>query len=230
MAPNLPSFLVLTLPVLAVVLSFATLLLFPGLRVRSHRLLLSFSGAFLLGITLFELFPEVFRAYEVRQTGVFIALGILLQIVLEFFSRGAEHGHVHQTEAHSGFSPMLFLSLGIHAVLEGIPLAHNPEVVWAISIHKIPIALIFGSFLLSSGKNLFHSGLVIGLFALMTPLGAFLGDLSGLQMVYPYLLAMVIGMMLHVSTIILFESSKNHTVNLKRFAVIVLGMFLAYLL
>ena len=230
MIPNLPSFLVFTLPAFAVVLSFVVLLLFPGLRVRSHRLLLSFSGAFLLGITLFELFPEVFREYEVRQTGVFIAVGILLQIVLEFFSRGAEHGHVHQTEAHSGFSAMLFLSLGIHALLEGIPLAHNPEVVWAISIHKIPIALIFGSFLLSSGKNMLQSGLVIGLFALMTPLGAILGNLTVLQTVYPYLLALVIGMMLHVSTIILFESSKNHRVNLKRFAVIVLGMFLAYLL
>jgi zinc transporter ZupT len=75
-----------------------------------------------------------------------------------------------------------------------------------------------------------QSGLVIGLFALMTPLGAILGNLTVLQTVYPYLLALVIGMMLHVSTIILFESSKNHRVNLKRFAVIVLGMFLAYLL
>jgi zinc transporter ZupT len=230
MTPSLPSFLVLTLPAVAVFLSFVVLILFPGLRVQSHRLLLSFSGAFLLGITLFELFPEVFAEIKGRQTGVFIALGILLQIVLEFFSRGAEHGHIHHKADQSGFSGMLFLSLGIHAFLEGIPLVQNPDVVWGISIHKIPVALIFGSFLLSSGRAPIQSWGIIAVFALMTPLGAVFGNLPVLQQVYPYLLALVIGMILHVSTIILFESSKDHAVNLKRFGVIVLGMFLAYLL
>lgn len=168
--------------------------------------------------------------FEVRQTGVFIALGILLQIVLEFFSRGAEHGHLHHNDDRSGFSGMLFLSLGIHAFLEGIPLAENPDVVWGISIHKIPIALIFGSFLLSSGRTRLESWIIVVVFALLTPLGTVFGNLSALQQVYPYLLALVIGMILHVSTIILFESSKDHTVNLKRFGVIVLGMVLAYFL
>ena len=230
MTPNQPSFLVLTLPALAVVLSFVVLILFPALRLRSHRLLLSFSGAFLLGITLFELVPEVYRDFEMRQAGVFIALGILLQIVLEFFSRGAEHGHLHHKKEQSGISGMLFLSLGIHAFLEGIPLVQNPDVVWGISIHKIPVALIFGSFLLGSGKTPTQSWVVVVIFALMTPLGAIFGNLTMLQNIYPYLLALVIGMILHVSTIILFESSKDHAVNLKRFGVIVLGMVLAYLL
>lgn len=230
MTPSPSSFLVLTLPALAVFLSFVVLILFPGLRVRSHRLLLSFSGAFLLGITLFELFPQVYKEFDVRQTGVFIALGILLQIVLEFFSRGAEHGHMHHNTGQTGFSTMLFISLGIHAFLEGIPLVQNPDVVWAISIHKIPVALIFGSFLLNSGKTRLQSWGIISVFALMTPLGAICGNLSFLQQVYPYLLALVIGMILHVSTIILFESSKDHSVNLKRFGVIVLGMVLAYFL
>jgi hypothetical protein len=47
---------------------------------------------------------------------------------------------------------------------------------------------------------------------------------------YTYLLALVIGMILHVSTIILFESSREHAVNLRKLAAIVLGMVLAYLL
>jgi zinc transporter ZupT len=230
MTTGLPPFLVLTLPAFAVLLSFAALILFPGLRVQSHRLLLSFSGAFLLGITLFELFPTVFVKYEIRETGVFIALGILLQIFLEFFSRGAEHGHVHRSADNSGFSTMLFLSLGLHAFLEGIPLVQNTDIAWGISIHKIPVALIFGSFLLSSGRTPLQNWIIMAVFALMTPLGALFGNISALQQVYPYMLALAIGMMLHVSTIILFESSKDHKVNLKRFAVIALGMFLAYLL
>ncbi len=230
MIPNQSSLLTLALPALAVVLSFAVLVLFPGLKLRSHRLLLSFSGAFLLGITLFELFPEVYGEFEVSQSGVFIAVGILLQIILEFFSRGAEHGHLHPNEESSGVSRLLFLSLGIHAFLEGIPLVHNPDVALGIAIHKIPVALIFGGFLLDSGKTRLQSWAIVVLFALMTPLGVLFGNLSVLQKSYPYLLALVIGMILHVSTIILFESSKNHTVNLQRFGVIVLGMILAYLL
>ncbi len=230
MTPNLSPFAVLSIPALAVLLSFAALILFPGIRVKSHRLLLSFSGAFLLGITLFELLPQVFSGFRGRQAGVFIAIGILTQIVLEYFSRGAEHGHVHHKGDGAGFSVMLFLSLGIHAFLEGIPLVQNTDVVWAISLHKIPVALIFGSFLLASPLSRAQSWGIIVLFALMTPLGSIFGNLSALQQVYPYLLALVIGMILHVSTTILFESSKNHSVNLRRLGAIVVGMILAYLL
>jgi zinc transporter ZupT len=230
MTPNLSSIAALIIPALAVLLSFVVLLLFPGIRVKSHRLLLSFSGAFLLGITLFELLPQVFVEYQGRQTGVFIAIGILLQIVLEFFSRGAEHGHVHHKGDGTGFSALLFLSLGIHAFLEGIPLVHNPDVAWAIAFHKIPVALIFGSFLLGTPLSRSRSWGIMAIFALMTPLGTLLGNLPALQQAYPYLLALVIGMILHVSTTILFESSKDHSVNLKRLGVIILGMILAYLL
>ena len=70
----------------------------------------------------------------------------------------------------------------------------------------------------------------MGLFSLMTPLGAWLGSLQVLQDSYPVLLGLVIGMILHVSTIILFESSRDHAVNLKRLGVILLGMLLAYLM
>ena len=114
----------LLLPALAVLLCFMVLLRFPSLRIGDHRLLLSFSGAFLLGITLFELLPEVFNGQNQKQTGVFIALGILLQIVLESFSKGAEHGHRHGSPKGNRFPLMLFISLGLHAFLEGIP----PEV------------------------------------------------------------------------------------------------------
>ena len=220
----------LLLPALAVLLSFLLLQGFPNLRIRDHRLLLSFSGAFLLGVTLFELLPDVFSRNNSREVGVFIALGLLLQITLEFFSRGAEHGHKHHNDLHGSFPLLLFLSLGLHAFLEGIPLSGNQPVVWAISVHKIPVALILGSFLLDSGLTRLNSWLFIGLFALMTPLGAWIGALPEVQNVYEYLLALVIGMILHVSTIILFESSRDHAVNLKRFGVIVLGLLLAYFL
>lgn len=222
--------LALILPALAVLLSFLFLLGFPSLRLRDHRLLLSFSGAFLLGITLFELFPEVFSEGPGRQAGVFIALGILLQIVLESFSKGAEHGHRHGHAVSGGFPLMLFVSLGLHAFLEGIPLAFNKPVIWGIAIHKVPVALILGGFLIDSGLSRSKIWVFMGAFALLTPLGAWMGSLGILQEVYGYLLALVIGMILHVSTIILFESSRDHAHNFRKLGVILLGLVLAYFL
>ena len=48
------------------------------------KLLLSFSGAFLLALTLFDLLPEVYHHVEAKLTGLYIMCGILLQIILEF--------------------------------------------------------------------------------------------------------------------------------------------------
>ncbi|MEJ2585578.1 MAG: ZIP family metal transporter [Robiginitalea sp.] len=220
----------LVLPALAVLLSFVVLLAFPSLRIRDYRLLLSFSGAFLLGITLFELLPEVFNGHKEKQTGVFIALGILLQIILESFSKGAEHGHMHGDPRESRLPLMLLVSLGLHAFLEGIPLASNQPAIWGIAIHKIPVALILGSFFIQSGLSKATIWFFIGAFAIMTPLGTWTGALPILRETYDYLLALVIGMILHVSTIILFESSRNHAHNIRKLGVIILGLVLAYFL
>ncbi len=230
MIPSLPFSLALLLPALAVLLSFVVLLAFPALRIRDHRLLLSFSGAFLLGITLFELLPQVFSNHQNKEVGVYIALGILLQIILESFSKGAEHGHQHGSPPENRFPLLLFVSLGLHAFLEGIPLASNQAVIWGIAVHKIPVALILGSFLIESGLSRYSTWFFMVAFALMTPMGTWLGALPLLQGIYGYLLALVIGMILHVSTIILFESSRNHAHNLRKLGVILLGLILAYFL
>ena len=58
------------------------------------QLLLSFSGAYLLSVTVLHLLPEVFSKGE-EYMGLFILLGIVIQTGLEYLSKGAEHGHVH---------------------------------------------------------------------------------------------------------------------------------------
>ena len=210
-------------------MSFAGLLGWRQSRALSFGLLLSFSGAFLLGLTLFELLPQAYSLADPRVTGAFIALGILLQLVLEYFSKGAEHGHVH--DLTEGQFPWLLLgSLSLHAFLEGIPLEQNRHFLWGIIIHKIPVALILGAFLLRSRLPLGAAWLFIGFFSLMTPLGGLLGGSSLVASAYPYLLALVIGVVLHVATVILFESSEGHSLPWRKLAVIVLGMLLAYLL
>ncbi len=193
-------------------------------------MLLAFSGAFLLSLTLFELLPEAYAHLDPRIAGICIAGGILLQIVLEFFSKGAEHGHVHGSAKQHVFPWPLFLSLCLHAFLEGIPLEHNQHFLWGVVVHKTPVALILGSFLLASQLNRRSVWLFMILFAAMTPLGAIAGGLAAIQQIYPYLMALVIGIVLHVATVILFESSEGHAVNLRKLAVIIAGMILAFLL
>ena len=102
------------------------------------KLILSFSGAFLLGITVFELFPEIFSTGS-KQLSLYVMGGILFQIVLEYFSKGTEHGHYHP----SGSNILtLWLSLSIHALIEGMPLSNQKELTYGIIIHKIPIGMI----------------------------------------------------------------------------------------
>jgi zinc transporter ZupT len=193
--------------------------------------LLAFSGAYLLSITILHLFPEVY--IEVNPNiGLFILLGLLLQLVLDFFSKGAEHGHIH-VEKDIVFPWALFISLNIHAFLEGIPLAHSHRheyLLWAIVIHNIPISIILGTFFVSSKISKKNAVLFLVLFSLMTPLGSLAGEYVQILTHYKTeITAIIIGIFLHISTIILFETSKDHKFNLLKFVAILVGMVVAYL-
>ena len=65
----------------------------------------------------------------------------------------------------------------------------------------------------------------------MTPLGSYLATLDfWTESLKNSINALVVGVLLHVSTTILFESSKNHQFNATKFAVILLGIAIAYIL
>ena len=114
-------------PILAVLFGVLIVLLVSKSKPLNLKLFLAFSGAFLLSTTIFELLPEVYSHLETKKIGVYIMGGILLQILLEFYSKGAEHGHLHHNESKNIFPWFLFISLGIHAFFEGFPLKdhHN---------------------------------------------------------------------------------------------------------
>ena len=138
------------LPILAVVLGIGLAFASKYQKTINTKLLLSFSGAFLLALTLFDLLPEVYEHLEVKLTGLFIMIGILLQIILEFFSKGAEHGHVHIHKNKTAFPWLLFISLCIHSFLEGFPIHEHNDMVYGVLIHKIPIAALITTFLIQS--------------------------------------------------------------------------------
>ncbi|MGC1514018.1 MAG: ZIP family metal transporter [Maribacter sp.] len=217
------------LPVLAVLASFAFVYLVKPEKNEYFKLLLAFSGAFLLALTIFEMLPEVYNSANVKTIGVFIMLGILFQIFLEFFSKGAEHGHVHISQDSRTFPWLLFISLCIHSLLEGLPIHTNETIIYGILIHKIPIAIILSIFLLGSNIKIIHAATFMFFFSLMTPLGTFLANTVEVLTTYAsYLNAVVIGIFLHISTVILFESSEGHKFNLRKLLVIIFGISIAY--
>ncbi|MDV7187494.1 ZIP family metal transporter [Lutibacter sp. TH_r2] len=195
------------------------------------QLLLGFSGAYLLSITILHLIPEVYTANN-DSVGLFILLGLLMQLILDFFSKGAEHGHIH-IETENVFPWALFLSLCAHAFMEGLPLtnhSHHEHLLWAIVIHKVPVAIILGTFFVNSKFPKKMSILFLVLFSLMSPLGTFAGEKIPFLINYKTeISAIIIGIFLHISTVILFESSKEHKFNLLKFLAILVGMFIAYL-
>ena len=225
---DFPSAIIYIIPILAVWAGFGFVWLTKPKNNDNIKLLLAFSGAFLLSLTFFELLPDVYNGNNPKIIALFILGGILLQVFLEFFSKGAEHGHMHFHLKENQFPALLFLSLSIHALVEGVPIHENDAILYGIIIHKIPIAIILSIFLINSKMKLPTVLLFVGAFSLMTPLGSYISTSPWIAN-YRYLLtALAIGVFFHISTIILFESAQGHAFNLRKLVVIVLGIGIAY--
>ena len=206
------------------------------------KLLIAFSGAYLLSITALHLLPEVFTGDDRgAYFGSFVLVGFFIQVMLEYLSGGIEHGHAH-THRSAGLPVGLMIGLCLHAFLEGMPLgggdaghshhghshSHGLEpLLMGIVLHKYPVAMVFLAMLLNSGLAKAKAFGLLAVFAAMAPLGTLL---SGVEMVGQYnreSLAIVIGIFLHVSTTILFESSEGHRFNAYKMMAIAAGLALS---
>jgi zinc and cadmium transporter len=207
------------------------------------KLFLAFSGAFLFSITVLSLIPEIYHQGG-KYTGVFVLLGFFFQIILEQFSKGIEHGHlhVHPHTARIRIPYEVFAGLGLHSFLEGMPLGGNifesgevqNSLLFGIVLHEMPAAFALASILKFSGLSRQKIYLLLIFYACMAPAGAALsGTLVNMQgfseEIFSYLMAMVIGTFLHISTTILFENSENHRFSRYKVVAIVLGTALAML-
>ncbi|KEY19697.1 ZIP family metal transporter [Kaistella antarctica] len=203
---------------------------FFGDREKFAKNLLIVSAGFLITICLNEVFPEVY-AGEDQNIGLWVIGGVLLQMLLENLTKGFEHGHFHHHTEGKHILPLaLMIGLFIHAFLEGIPLA-NEEVVLTpyltgILVHNIPISFILGAFLVKNKKFSPSAFLIISIFALASPLGLILGKYFNPNLEV-YFLALVGGIFLHISSVIIFESNKNHNVDWRKIGYVMLGVLLA---
>lgn len=202
-----------------------------GSRQKLAKHLLIISAGFMITICLTEIFPVIFSNHE-KNLGLWVIGGVLLQMLLENMTKGFEHGHYHHHSEKSILPVALVIGMFLHAFLEGIPLANETEVFSAylqgIVIHNIPISFILGTFLFQHRQYQASSWIVISLFAIASPLGILIGGYFDPEWT-PYFLAVVGGIFLHISSVIIFESNKNHNTDWVKMGMVLMGVIIAML-
>ena len=214
--------------------------------------------SFVLSLICIHILPELF-ANTAPNLGIYLLVGFLIQIILELFSRGVEHGHVHGHEHnHEGGLEItnkviytLFFGLCVHAFIEGIPLfileeAHHnghthssqgvdPSVFfWAIVSHKVPVAIVLMLFFISAKIKKSTTLILFFTFAFMSPLGGLLGtflqDQNWFDSLSVNLLAITSGMLLHITTLLIFEEYHNNKDKVKNIFLIIGGILLGLII
>ena len=204
---------------------------------RHVKLLNAFTGAYLLSLTLLHLLPELYHTAVPVAAGHDLAIGALIlggfftQVALDFISMGVEHGHAHPL--HGRMPGGMVAGLCLHALMEAMALG-NPQthfdpssrrlLLWSIVLHNFPVSIALLGMLLHTGMRRSSAVALLGVFAAMAPLG--LGLSSHLTVLASHsreLMAFVIGIFMHISTTILFETSDIHRFNIVKLVAILVG-------
>jgi len=210
------------------------------------RLILAFSASYLFALTIMHMLPEVYNGPFPKLAGLFIVCGFCLQLVLDAFSTGIEHGHIHThtDHCHKQFPKGISIGLMIHSFLEGLPVfdPQNPiepihaNLIVGLGIHHIPITITFMILLKDHGLSILKRQLWLVALSVMGPLGMAFGFLIH-DALHAYsawfsatAYAVVIGIFLHISTAILFESSEGHRYTPAKIFVLLLGVLAAFVL
>lgn len=258
------------LALLAVALIGGAVLEILGNRaIKNLNLILAFGGSYIMGLLFLHLVPE---AYSYNSTnniaGIFVLVGFLVQILLEYISMGLEHGHVH-LEGHctdhehgKAIPTAAIISLCVHALLESMPLAEgagldnhvhtmgqmhvhvNPIIAIGsplfigLALHKLPVALVLMGLMKSTGTRAIQRWGMLVLFGVMPLIGMWTYDAiihssieipGGAGTFMAAVHGLVIGILFHVSTTVLFETGEGHRFNLKRLGAVIIGLAIAYL-
>ena len=204
------------------------------------KLLNAFTGAFLLCLTILHLLPELYNfppgeggEKETLLLGALMLLGFFIQLALDYISMGVEHGHAHDLHGHAPYG--VVGGLCIHAFVEATALGnektyYDPKpgsrhlLLWSIVVHNYPVSIALLGMLLQWGMRRGKALALLGLFAVMGPLGMFLsGHLPLLAAHSRELMAIVLGIFMHISTTILFESGEAHHIHFGKLFAIILG-------
>lgn len=237
---------------LSVMLS-SSVIFFLKMNDRLVNMLLYFSGAFLLALAFTQIIPEIFGSNDSHELGYYVLLGFFIQIIIEYFSGGIDHGHQHvnlhddhnhhheENHKHHKFNPLgLLIGISVHAFFEGMPFSghfHQHDEVESmlllgIVIHKIPIAIVLMSLFIGAGYSKYKSYFYLFLFSLAAPLGSVISYFGGtiihdVEQYYHIIMALVVGIFFHIGTVILYEGDKGHKFNIVKFLTIIAGILIA---
>tara|TARA_B100001996_G_C18544961_1_gene548502 strand:+ start:183 stop:875 length:693 start_codon:yes stop_codon:yes gene_type:complete len=207
--------------------------IFKPKKKKNIQILLTFSGAYLLAISLLHLLPELFKYNTTKNIGLYIFAGFVLQIFLKYCSHGIQHGHLNKKNIIP-FS--VLFSLCIHAILEGIPLGGGLEkhthnaLLYGVALHKLPVSIVLMTFFMQVKIKKSKAYILLLIFSCMGPAGVYLGGLfDPIMLLQDEINAIVIGTFLHISTTILFESTDNHQFNTKKIIILLIGALAAML-
>lgn len=224
----------------SIVLGAITVFGFKLYEARHIKLLNAFTGAYLLCLTFLHLLPELYHhhgesadhhaAHGALWIGGLMLAGFFVQIALDVISMGVEHGHSHPL--HGRMPIGVVAGLCLHALVEAMALGdghehHDPTsrrlLLVSIVIHNYPVAIALLGMLLQAGLKRSSAVGILILFAAMAPLGMFISAHTPLAHYSREMMAIVIGIFMHISTTILFEASDAHRFNFAKLAAIIFG-------
>lgn len=231
-------------------LSGLLIFLVPRGKNSNYKMLLVFAGSYLFAITVIHILPELYtQALGLELIGLFVLIGFFLQQLLEYFTSGIEHGHIHTSDNsqththhyHSVSAIVLLIALCIHAFLEGGMLAEPASIrpfydtfpiLIGIALHRAPAAFALMAVLAVQLRSRKRAVPYLVGFSIAAPIGLLISTylaneevLSSTGLVYLY--ALVCGNFLHISTTIVFESSPGHKFDARKMAIAVFGALVA---
>jgi zinc transporter ZupT len=228
----------------SIVLGAVTVLTLRLYDPKHVKLLNAFTGAYLIALVMLHLLPDLY-APEAGVTlsplvlGGFILFGFFLQIALDAISMGIEHGHAHHIEGRMAIG--ILAGLCLHAFVEALALGQSPQhqnphdlaahhfLLVSVVVHNFPISIALLGMLLQSGMKRGPALACLGLFAVMAPVGMFTSTHTGLAVYSRELMAIVIGIFMHISTTILFESEDHHRFPVGKMVAVFVGLILGVL-
>lgn len=232
---------------------------FGGYLKQHLSLILAFGGAFLIGIIFNHLIPETYAMGDhvgwIVVLG-FLLQGVL-EYGSQGIEHGHMHHH-HEHSGSARMPWAMFFSLCLHALIESMPLHNESEahhhdhehhghihvhgidgvdlaLMIGLILHKFPVALVLMGMMDALGIKRSTRWMAMVFFGLMPIAGMVL--YSGLTQMDAEWSAKIpvwsggilIGILLHISTTILFEAGDGHRFNRNKLLVTVAGLAMAVL-
>jgi zinc transporter ZupT len=231
-------------------------LLFDSFFSKIKQYVTTIGVSFVLSLICIHILPELFANTAPNLGVYLLVgflIQIILELFSRGVEHGHVHGHEHSHKEGLDVSNKviytLFFGLCAHAFIEGIPLfiiddfqhhghthvhatqgAFSSIFFWAIVSHKIPVAIVLMLFFISAKIKKSTALILFFTFAFMSPLGglvgSFLQDQNWFDFLSVNLLAITSGMLLHITTLLIFEEYHHHKDKVKNILLIIGGILL----